>query len=66
MLTKLQEIVDFLKENTNYNKDQMMMIINPLDTEEQADKFLNWVKNQEPMIWYEMRKKALEINQDDS
>ncbi len=62
MLEILQEIVDHLKYNTDYEKDQMMMIINPLKTEEQAKEFLKWVKEQDPtMYWYNMRKKAKEI-----
>ena len=60
----LQAIVDYLKYNTSYTKEQMIMIINPLKTENQAQMFMKWLKIQPPMIWYDMRVKAKEIAQE--
>ncbi len=58
----LREIVDYLKYNTNYTKEEMLVIINPLKTEEQAREFLKWVKDQDPtMLYYYMSLKAREI-----
>lgn len=61
MKEKLVEIVKFLTSNTNYTKAQVIMIINPLKTEEQAIELLNWIEKQKPMNWYHMRVKARQI-----
>lgn len=61
MKEALGKIVDYLKSNTDYKKQQIIMIINPLETKEQATQFLNWIKRQEPMDWSLMRKQAIQI-----
>ena len=64
----LQKIVDFLKEHTNYNKEEMMGIINPLNTVTQATKMLNYLKenkdNLELMRIDRLLKKALAISKE--
>ena len=63
MKESLGQIVDYLLENTDYNKQQIIMIINPLKTKDQAIQFLNWIKQQEAMDWSIMRRKALELSE---
>ena len=59
---KMKEIVKYLRSNTDYNKDEIIMIINPLETPNQAEMLLDWIKQQqEPMRYSIMRKKAKEI-----
>ena len=63
MKESLGQIVDYFLENTDYNKQQIIMIINPLKTKDQAIQFLNWIKQQEAMDWSIMRRKALELSE---
>ena len=59
---KMKEIVKYLRSNTDYNKDEIIMIINPLETPNQAEMLLDWIKQQqEPVRYSIMRKKAKEI-----
>ncbi len=58
--------MDYLIDSTKYKKEQILMITIPLKTKEQATKFLNWVKQQKPnMYWCEMRKQALKISKEE-
>ncbi len=64
----LQEIVKILKTLPKMNRDYGIGIINPLDTEEQALKMLNYLKenrdNPELMRIDRLMKKAFEISEE--
>ena len=66
----LQKIVDFLKYNTNYNKEEMIAIVNPLKTEKQAITMLNYLEenkdNKELMRIDKLLKKALAIEKEEN
>ena len=62
MKESLGQIVDYLLEKTNYSKQQIIMIINPLKTKEQAVQFLKLIKQNELEDWSIMRRKAIEIS----
>ena len=55
-----KEEIDYLAE-LGLGRDETLMIINPLDTAEQAQKLLRWIKQHSDVHWGEMRRQAKRI-----
>ena len=62
MKQTLIEIANILWKEPKMNEEQVMLIINPLDTEEEAKEFLEFLENnKEELTIQQLIKKALEI-----
>lgn len=56
------KIMDYLFQINNMNRENLLLILNPLDTEEQAKEYLKFLQtNKKQLTIKELTKKALEV-----